>query len=33
VFERRDDAEHARAEVANAKIGVTRPAMTAAGEP
>jgi hypothetical protein len=36
VFERRDDAEQARVEVANAvakAVGVTRPALTAAGEP
>jgi len=36
VFERRDDAERARVEVAKAvaKAGeVTRPALTAAGEP
>jgi hypothetical protein len=32
VFERRDDAEQARVEVAKA-VEVTRPALTAAGEP
>ncbi len=32
VFERRDDAEQARVEVAKA-AEVTRPALTAAGEP
>lgn len=36
VFERRDDAEQARVDVAKAvakALGVTRPALTAAGEP
>jgi hypothetical protein len=36
VFERRDDAERARVEVAKAvakAVEVTRPALTAAGEP
>ena len=36
AFERRDDAEHARVEVANAVATadwVTRPGLTAAGEP
>jgi hypothetical protein len=36
AFERRDDAEQARSEVAKAVLkpfGVTRPALTAAGEP
>ena len=36
AFERRDDAEQARAEVAKAvakAVEVTRPALTAAGEP
>ena len=36
VFERRDDAEQARVEVAKAvakAVEVTRPALTAAGEP
>ena len=36
VFERRDDAEQARVEVAEAvakAVEVTRPALTAAGEP
>jgi hypothetical protein len=36
IFERRDDAEQARVEVAKAvakAVGVTRPALTAAGEP
>ena len=36
AFERRDDAEHARVEVAKAvakAVMVTRPGLTAAGEP
>jgi hypothetical protein len=36
AFERKDDAERARSEVAKAvakAVGVTRPAVTAAGEP
>ena len=36
VFERRDDAEHGRVEVAKAvakAVMVTRPGLTAAGEP
>ena len=36
LFERRDDAEQARVEVAKAvakAVEVTRPALTAAGEP
>jgi hypothetical protein len=36
AFEKRDDAEQARVEVAKAvakAVGVTRPALTAAGEP
>ena len=36
VFERRDDAEQARVDVAKAvakALGVTRPALTVAGEP